>query len=94
MEPVRRPNVPGGYLARQNQIARPTREKEEFYIREFLVPKWGAIRLDQIQPKGVEDWLHTTFASWWTMHGVRAIMTRLFNYAGGHGLAKWPQSKR
>ena len=81
-----------GYLARQNQIARPTREKEEFYIREYLVPKWGAVRLNQIQPKAVEDWLHTTFESWWTMHGVRAIMTRVFNYAEGHGL--WEEGKR
>src|ERR1019366_6567216 len=81
-----------GYLARQNQIARPTREKEEFYIREYLVPKWGAVRLNQIQSKAVEDWLHTTFESWWTMHGVRAIMTRIFNYAEGHGL--WEEGKR
>jgi integrase len=81
-----------GYLARENQIARPTREKEEFYIREYLVPKWGDVRLNQIQPKAVEDWLHTTFDSWWTMHGVRAIMTRIFNYAEGHGL--WEEGKR
>jgi integrase len=81
-----------GYLARANQIATPTREKEEFYIREYLVPKWGAVRLNQIQPKAVEDWLHTTFDSWWTMHGVRAIMTRIFNYAEGHGL--WEEGKR
>lgn len=81
-----------GYLARQNQIARPTREKEEFYIREYLVPKWGTVRLNQIQPKAVEDWLHTTFESWWTMHGVRAIMTRIFNYAEGHGL--WEEGRR
>jgi len=81
-----------GYLARQNQIARPTREKEEFYIRQYLVPKWGAVRLSQIQPKAVEDWLHTTFNSWWTMHGVRALMTRIFNYGEGHGL--WEEGKR
>jgi integrase len=81
-----------GYLARANQIATPTREKEEFYIREYLVPKWGTVRLNQIQPKAVEDWLHTTFDSWWTMHGVRAIMTRIFNYAEGHGL--WEEGKR
>ncbi len=81
-----------GYLARPNQIATPTREKEEFYIREYLAPKWGAVRLNQIQPKAVEDWLHTTFDSWWTMHGVRAIMTRIFNYAEGHGL--WEEGKR
>ncbi len=81
-----------GYLGRENQIAKPTREKETFYLTEYIVPKWGALRLNQIQPKAVEDWLHTTFDSWWTMHGVRAIMSRVFYYAEGHGL--WEEGKR
>jgi integrase len=50
------------------------------------------MRLNQIQPKAVEDWLHTTFNSWWTMHGVRAIMSRVFYYAEGHGL--WEEGRR
>jgi integrase len=50
------------------------------------------MRLNQIQPKAVEDWLHTTFDSWWTMHGVRAIMSRVFYYAEGHGL--WEEGRR
>jgi integrase len=81
-----------GYLGRENQIARPTREKEEFYLREYIVPRWGSLRLNQIHPKAVEDWLHTTFDSWWTMHGARAIMSRVFYYAEGHGL--WEEGKR
>src|SRR5712691_7767829 len=81
-----------GYLGRENQIARPTREKEEFYLHQYIVPRWGEMRLNQIQLKAVEDWLHTTFDSWWTMHGVRAIMSRIFSYAEGHGL--WEEGKR
>jgi integrase len=81
-----------GYLGRANQIAKPTRDKENFYLDEYIIPKWGALRLNQIQPKAVEDWLHTTFDSWWTMHGVRAIMSRAFYYAEGHGL--WEEGKR
>jgi integrase len=50
------------------------------------------LRLNEIQPKAVEDWLHTAFDSWWTRHGVRAIMTRVFNHAEGHGL--WEEGKR
>jgi hypothetical protein len=46
----------------------------------------------QIRPQAIEDWLHTTFDSWWTMHGVRAIMSRIFYYAEGHGL--WEEGKR
>ena len=81
-----------GYLGRENQIAKPTRAKEKFYLATYIVPKWGALRLNQIQPKAVEDWLHTTFDSWWTMHGVRAIMGRVFVHAEGHGL--WEEGKR
>ena len=81
-----------GYLGRVNQIATPTRVKETFYLGEYIVPRWGKLRLNQIQPKAVEDWLHTTFDSWWTMHGVRAIMSRVFYYAEGHGL--WEEGKR
>jgi integrase len=81
-----------GYLGREDQIAKPTREKETFYLREYIVPKWGALRLNEIQPQAVEDWLHTAFDSWWTRHGVRAIMSRVFKHAEGHGL--WEEGKR
>src|ERR1019366_8917406 len=81
-----------GYLGRQDQIARPTREKETFYLQRYIVPKWGQLRLNQIQPKAVEDWLHTAFDSWWTRHGVRAIMNRVYAHAEGHGL--WEEGKR
>ncbi|MEI9814323.1 MAG: hypothetical protein WDO18_17515, partial [Acidobacteriota bacterium] len=75
-----------GYLGRENQIAKPTRVKETFYLNKYIVPQWGNFRLNQIKPKAVEDWLHATFDSWWTMHGVRAIFSRIFYYAEGHGL--------
>ncbi len=81
-----------GYLGRENQIAKPTRVKETFYLTEYIVPKWGGLRLGQIHSKAVEDWLHTTFESWWTMHGVRAIMGRVYHYAEGHGL--WEEGRR
>lgn len=80
------------YLGRENQISKPTRAKEQFYLDTYIVPRWGKLRLNQIQPKAVEDWLHTTFDSWWTMHGVRAITGRVFNHAEGHGL--WEEGKR
>lgn len=81
-----------GYLARERQIGRPAREKDELYLRKYIIPRWGALRLNEIQPAAIEDWLHTTFASWWTMHGVRAIVTRIYSYAEGHGL--WEEGKR
>lgn len=48
-----------GYLGRANQIARPTREKETFYLNQYIVPQWGKLRLNQLQPQAVEDWLHS-----------------------------------
>jgi hypothetical protein len=57
-----------------------------FYLHEYLVPRWGKFRLIEIRPKTVEDWLHTTFDAWFTMHGVRNIMSRIFYYAEGHDL--------
>ena len=81
-----------GYLGRTDQISTPTREKEIFYLCQYMVPRWGDLRLNQLQPQAVEDWLHTAFDSWWTMHGVRAIMIRIYSYAEGHGL--WEEGKR
>lgn len=81
-----------GYLGRENHIAKPTRDKETFYLTEYIIPRWGNLRLNQIQPRAVEDWLHTTFDSWWTMHGVRAMMVRIYKHAEGHGL--WEEGKR
>lgn len=81
-----------GYLGRANQIASPTRAKEEIYLDNYIVPKWGSFRLNQIRPKAIEDWLHTTFNSWHTMHGVRGIISRIYYYAEGHGL--WEEGKR
>src|SRR5439155_1117924 len=59
---------------------------------QYIAPRCGPLRLNQIQPKAVEDWLHGKFTSWWTMHGVRAITSRVFYYAEGHGL--WEEGKR
>lgn len=80
-----------GYLGRVNQISKPTRVKDQFYLDRYIVPKWGSVRLNQIQPRAVEDWLQTAFGSWSTMHGVRAIMIRVFHHAEGHGL--WEEGK-
>jgi integrase len=81
-----------GYLAREDQISTPTRKKELLYLRKYILPRWGALRLNEIQPQAVEDWLHATFNCWWTMDGVRAIMNRIFKHAEGYGL--WEEGKR
>ena len=81
-----------GYLGRTTRSPSQPARRKTFYLHQYIVPRWGELRLNQIQPQAVEDWLHTTFDSWWTMHGVRAIMIRIYNYAEGHGL--WEEGKR
>src|SRR5579872_4655438 len=74
-----------GYLSRKTQLAKPTREKETYFLNAYIMPRWGNTRLTQMYPQAIEEWLHATFRSWWTMHGVRGIMGRVFHYAEGHG---------
>ena len=74
-----------GYLGREDQIAKPTREKESFYLNQYIVLQWGKFRLNQIQRQAVEDWLHTAFGCYWTRSGVLAIMNRIYKYAEGSG---------
>ena len=81
-----------GYLGREQQMSRPTRAKELLFLNKYIIPRWGKYRLREIQPKAVEDWLHTTLKEYWTMHAARAIMLRLYTYAEGHGL--WEEGKR
>ena len=75
-----------GYLSREQQLARPTRQKEKYFLKAYIVPRWGGTELGQMNMQTIEEWLHATFQSWWTMHGVRGIMSRVFHYAEGHGL--------
>jgi integrase len=75
-----------GYLSRHTQLAKPTRDKERFYLRTYIVPRWGETALAQMYAQAIEEWLHSTFDSWWTKHGVRGIMSRVFHYAEGHGV--------
>ena len=75
-----------GYLSRHTQLARPTRDKERFYLKTYILPRWGQTALAQMYAQAIEEWLHATFDSWWTKHGVRGIMSRVFHYAEGHGV--------
>ncbi|MCZ2151992.1 MAG: site-specific integrase [Bryobacterales bacterium] len=81
-----------GYLSRERQPARATRDKYRHLLNNYIVPKWGAFRLNQLRPQAVEDWLHSSFDSWWTMYSVRATLSQLYYYAEGHGL--WEEGRR
>jgi integrase len=80
------------YLEREDQISRPTREKEQSHLNLHIIPKWGKYRLNEISPKEVEDWLYEAFTSWWMRHAVRHIMGRIYKKAEHWGY--WEESKR
>ncbi len=81
-----------GYLSREKHLSRATRDKDKILLNNYIVPKWGNFRLNQIRQQAVEDWLHSTFDSWFTMYSVRALLSRLYYYAEGYGL--WEEGKR
>jgi integrase len=80
------------YLEREDQISRPTREKEQSHLNLHIIPKWGRHRLNEISPKEVEDWLYEAFTSWWMRHAVRHIMGRIYKKAEHWGY--WEENKR
>jgi len=53
-----------GYLSRHSQLAKPTRDKEKFYLKTYILPRWGQTALVQMYAQAIEEWLHTTFDSW------------------------------
>jgi hypothetical protein len=79
------------YLHRH--VSEPTREKEESHLDLHIVPKWGARRLNEINPKEVEDWLFQNWPdSWWTRHAMRYIMGRVYKKAEEWML--WEENRR
>jgi len=80
------------HLERKNKIAAPTREKAKSHLELHIIPRWGNKRLNEIEPKEVEDWLYETFESWWTMNGVRNVMSAIYHKAEEWGY--WEEGKR
>ncbi len=80
------------HLERENQISKPTREKARSHLRLHILPKWGDERLNEIEPKDVQDWLYQNFDSWWTMNGVRNLMSAIYHKAEEWGF--WEEGRR
>ena len=78
------------HLSRHNKISEPTRQTETSIINVHLIPRWGGLRLNEVQAKEVEDWLYESFDSWWTMRGVRKVMGAIYRKAERWGF--WDDS--
>jgi integrase len=96
--------IPPGVTLEQLQdvtipIAIVEGEKKALALWRLARYETGRPRFIPVAIAGVWNWRGkvgkangTTFDSWWTMHGVRAIMTRMYHYAEGHGL--WEEGRR
>jgi integrase len=73
-------------------LAKPTRLKYAQHIDQRVLPRWGTLRLCEIKPDEVQQWLFETCASWHMMNDLRGIMSGIFTKAEDWGY--WPEGRR
>jgi integrase len=65
----------------QRKKAFSTRAAYECYLRAWILPRWGELKLDQIKPVAVEEWLGSIKRARGTKAKIRNIMSALFQHA-------------
>jgi integrase len=73
-------------------LAKPSRLKYTMHLEQRILPKWGAMRLNEIRPDDVQQWLFETCNSWHLMNDLRGIMSGIFTKAEDWGY--WPEGRR
>jgi integrase len=58
-----------------------TRSAYECYLENWVLPRWGGHRLDQIKPVAVEEWLDGIRRARGTRAKIRNLMSAIFNHA-------------
>jgi len=58
-----------------------TRFAYECYLENWVMPRWGGHRLDQIKPVAVEEWLNGIRRARGTRAKIRNLMSAIFNHA-------------
>jgi hypothetical protein len=58
-----------------------TRTAYEFYLKGWIVPKWGDSSLSDIRTVAVEDWLKTVPLAPGSRAKIRNLMSTVFNHA-------------
>jgi integrase len=61
-----------------------TRKAYGFYLRGWIVPKWGECSLSDIHTVAVEEWLKTVRLAPGSRAKIRNLMSTLFNHAIRH----------
>jgi hypothetical protein len=58
-----------------------TRAGYESYLKGWIVPRWGDLRIDQIKSVAVEEWLDSIKRAKGTRAKIRNIMSGIFHHA-------------
>jgi len=66
---------------KQGRKAFSTRAGYESYLKGWIVPRWGDLRIDQIKSVAVEEWLDSIKRAKGTRAKIRNIMSGIFHHA-------------
>jgi hypothetical protein len=66
---------------KQGRKAFSTRAGYESYLKGWIVPRWGDLRIDQIKSVAVEEWLGSIKRARGTRAKIRNIMSGIFHHA-------------
>jgi|AGTN01.2.fsa_nt_gi Phage integrase family. len=86
------------HVDRRGKMATPTREKETWMVKTYLIPAWEKRQLADIRPKEIEDWLFALKRkdgdplSWSAMRDIRRAMSAIYHKAENWEL--WEEGKR
>ena len=58
-----------------------TRSDYECCLKNWILPRWGSVRLDQVKPVAVEEWLESIKRAKATRAKIRNLMSALFHHA-------------
>jgi integrase len=71
-------------MSEEGEKSFATRKAYGFYLRGWIVPKWGECSLSDIHTVAVEDWLKAVPLAPGSRAKIRNLMSTLFNHAMRH----------
>jgi integrase len=64
-----------------SQKSFPSRAAYQSYLENWVLPRWGGLKLDQIKPVAVEEWLNGITRARATKAKIRNLMSAIFHHA-------------
>lgn len=65
----------------RNHKAYSTRTGYEYYLKNWILPRWGSAQLDQVKPVAMEDWLDSIKLARSSKARIRNLMSALYHHA-------------